>query len=110
MIVEQRTYTLHPGTVPLYLSAYQEEGLAIQKPILGNLVGYFHTEIGPLNQIVHMWAYRDLADRGRRRAILAANRDWQVYGAKVRPYLMSQENKILLPAPFSPYYEAPSDA
>ena len=103
MIVEQRTYTLHPGTVAEYLRRYQAEGLAIQRPILGHMVGYFHTEIGPLNQIVHMWAYEDLADRGRRRATLKANPGWQVYSEKVRPFLMSQENKILIPAPFSPY-------
>ncbi len=105
MIVEQRTYTLHPGTVPTYLKAYEKEGLAIQRPILGHMVGYFHTDIGPLNQIVHMWAYKDLADRTRRRAELAANSAWQAYSAKVRPHLMLQETKILIPAPFSPYFE-----
>ena len=103
MIVEQRTYTLHPGTVPEYLRHYQAEGLAIQRSILGNMVGYFYTEIGPLNQIVHMWAYQDLADRGRRRATLQADPEWRAYTAKVRPFLMSQETKILIPAPFSPY-------
>lgn len=103
MIVEQRTYTLHPGTAPEYLRHYQEEGLAIQCPILGHMVGYFHTDIGPLNQIVHMWAYEDLADRTRRRAALAASPAWRAYSAKVRPFLVSQENKILIPAPFSPY-------
>jgi hypothetical protein len=107
MIVEQRTYTLHPGTVPLYLKAYEEEGLAIQRPILGHMVGYFHTEIGALNQIAHMWAYQDLADRARRRAELAANSAWRTYSAKVRQYLMVQENKILIPAPFSPYFTEP---
>ena len=57
MIVEQRTYTLHPGKVPEYLRLYQAEGMAIQTRILGRMVGYFTTEIGPLNQIVHMWGY-----------------------------------------------------
>jgi hypothetical protein len=106
MIVEQRTYTLQPGTVPEYLRRYQEEGLAIQRPILGNLVGYFSTEIGPLNQIVHMWAYDDLAERSRRRGELAKSVAWQTYTAKVRPLLIHQENKILIPAPFSPYANA----
>jgi hypothetical protein len=103
MIVEQRTYTLYPATVGEYLKRYQEEGLTIQRPILGTMVGYFYTEIGPLNQIVHMWAYEDHADRDRRRAKLKSDPAWIKYTASVRQYLFTQENKILIPAPFSPY-------
>jgi hypothetical protein len=103
MIVEQRTYTLYPATVAEYLRRYQEEGLEIQRPILGTMVGYFYTEIGALNQIVHMWAYDDLADRDRRRTQLKSNPGWINYSASVRQYLINQENKILIPAPFSPY-------
>ena len=36
MIVEQRTYTLHPGQHLKYLDTYEKEGLEIQRPILGN--------------------------------------------------------------------------
>lgn len=107
MIVEERIYTLHPGMVPHYLKAYAEEGLAIQKEILGNMVGYFSVETGPQNQIVHMWAYKDAADRDARRKTLNADPRWAVYREKVRPYLMLQENKILNPAPFSPWAKEP---
>jgi hypothetical protein len=103
MIVEQRTYLLYPGKVGEYLKRYQETGLAIQRPILGNLIGYFYTEIGPQNQIVHLWAYEDLADRERRRAALRADPRWGPYSASVQALLVTQENKILVPAPFSPY-------
>jgi hypothetical protein len=106
MIVEERIYTLHAGKAPEYLKLYEAEGLAIQKPILGHLFGYFSTEFGPLNQIVHMWAYEDLADRGRRRAELGANEAWKAYIAKVRPMIAMQENKLLVPAPFSPITKA----
>ena len=102
MIVEQRTYTLHPGKVPEYLDLYEREGYPIQEPILGHLFGYFSTEVGPLNRIVHMWAYEDFADRDRRRAELAANADWQAFVQKLRPLIIDQENLILRPAPFSP--------
>jgi len=102
MIVEERTYTLQVGTVPEYLSRYEQHGLKIQLPILGHMVGYFSSEIGTLNQVVHLWAYEDLADRARRRAELQANPDWQAYIATVRPFILRQENRILVPAPFSP--------
>lgn len=100
MIVEERIYTLHPGQAPAYLKAYQEEGLAIQKPILGRLVGYYMTEFGPLNQVIHMWAYDSLAEREERRAKLGASEAWRAYIAKVRGMIVTQENKILVPAPF----------
>ncbi|MFQ5956080.1 MAG: NIPSNAP family protein [Kiloniellales bacterium] len=102
MIVEERIYTLYPGKAPEYLRRYEAEGLAIQTPILGNMIGYFSTEVGPLNQIIHMWGYQDYADRERRRAKLLADAAWQAYVEKVRPLVITQENKILIPAPFSP--------
>ena len=103
MIVEERIYTLQIGAVPKYLELYEAEGLEIQRPILGRLVGYFSTEVGPLHQIVHMWAYRDLNERQVRRARLVSDPRWQAYVEKVRPLQLSQENKLLVPAPFSPW-------
>jgi NIPSNAP len=102
MIVEERCYTLKPGTVQLYYQDYSAKGLKIQQPILGNLIGYFHTEIGELNQIVHMWGYDSLAERERRRALLAANTDWQGYLKQSPDIILKMETRILIPAPFSP--------
>ncbi len=100
MLVEERIYTLQPGTGNAYMKAYAEEGLAIQKRILGRLVGWYQTEFGELNQIIHMWAYQDLAERAERRAALFADPGWLAYLPKVRPYLLKQESKLLVPAPF----------
>jgi hypothetical protein len=103
MIVEQRTYTLEIGAVPKYLAAYEAEGLAVQREILGRMVGYFSSDIGTLHQIVHMWAYKDYAERSERRAKLGADPRWLAYIPKIRELQISQENKILIPAPFSPW-------
>jgi len=103
MIVEQRTYTLHIGAVAKYLELYEAEGLAIQRPILGRLVGYFSSDIGTQHQIVHMWAYKDYAEREQRRAILNDDPAWKAYTPKTAALQISQENKILIPAPFSPW-------
>ncbi|MFL9960224.1 NIPSNAP family protein [Paraburkholderia sediminicola] len=103
MIIEERIYTCYCGKAQQYVRMYQEEGLAIQRPILGNLVGYFTSELGVLNQVVHLWAYEDLQDRAARRSRLLAHPDWKAYAAKVQPLVLNQENKILIPAPFSPW-------
>jgi hypothetical protein len=100
MIVEQRIYTLHPAQAQVYLRTYQDEGLAIQKPILGRLVGFYQTKFGELTQVIHMWAYEDLAERTARHTRLAADPGWQSYAAKVQPLIIRREHKLLIPAPF----------
>ncbi|MEM6635570.1 MAG: NIPSNAP family protein [Pseudomonadota bacterium] len=103
MIVEERIYQLKIGAAAEYIRLYEEEGLAIQRPILGRLVGYFSSEIGPLNEIVHLWAYKDMQERAERRARLTDDPRWKAYVQKIRPLQISQQNKILIPASFSPW-------
>ena len=97
MIVEERIYTLKIGAVGAYRDLYVAEGLAIQKRILGNLLGYYFTEVGPQNQVVHLWGYDDFADRAARRAELFRDPDWLAYVEKSAPLLERMENKILKP-------------
>lgn len=101
MLVELRTYTFHPGKLPEFLHLYEQEGLEVQKRILGRMVGYYTTEIGPLNQVVHLWAYESLNDREERRAHLGADSCWVRYLGKVLPLIQTMESKILLPTRFS---------
>jgi hypothetical protein len=102
MIVEMRTYTLKPGQVAIYLKLYEAEGLATQTRILGRLLGNYASETGDVNQVIHMWAYDDLADRQRRRAALFSDPTWLAYIPKVVELIVTQESKILNPARFSP--------
>ena len=102
MIVEERTYTLKPGTVHIYYEDYNPRGLAIQTRILGNLIGYFHTEIGELNRVVHLWGYDSLAEREKRRKALFEDKDWLEYLAQSPDIVVAMESRILVPAPFSP--------
>ncbi len=96
-----REYTVHAGKVPEYMKLYESEGLSIQREILGHMVGYYSTEVGPaVNQIVHMWAYESFEERERRRARLAADPGWQSYVQKMRPMLVAQRNRLLRPASF----------
>ena len=71
MILEVRTYTAQTGGgTARWLEYYEKHGLPPSRRHLGQLVGFFTSEIGPLNQIVHMWRYESLADREARRATL----------------------------------------
>jgi hypothetical protein len=102
MIVEERIYTLYMGKTAEYLQLYGSFGYPVQVRYLPKLLGYFTTEVGPLNQVVHLWAYESFEDRRRRRAELLADPDFQDYVARIRPLVQSQENKLLRPAPMSP--------
>jgi NIPSNAP len=105
MIVEERIYTLQPGTSGSFMSIVEKEGFEVQKEILGRPAGYFVTEIGPQNQIVHLWAYRDMEERRERRARLVGDPRWQAVRPKLTALIVSQENKLLLPAKFWPIAE-----
>ncbi|PYE21491.1 NIPSNAP protein [Paraburkholderia silvatlantica] len=95
MFVEQRIYTLVPGGAAEYLRLYAECGRAAQERALGRMVGCFTTEIGPLNQLIYLWAFDSLDERSRRRATLMADPEFKAFRGKVRHLLVRQENLIL---------------
>jgi len=103
MIVELRIYTVKPGRLGAALATYEAEALPIQRRHLGEPLGFFVSEIGPLNRIVHLWGYADLADRSRRRTEMEADPAWQALKRKTAEAgnLDEQENWILRPLGFS---------
>lgn len=102
MIIEQRRYTLKPFTIKEYFRIYEKEGLPIQTRHFPRMIGYFNTEIGPLNEIIHMWGFESFEHRLKCRSQLAADPEWQTYAVQVRPMIEKQECWLLNPAPFSP--------
>ena len=72
MYVEERIYTLQVGKAGEYFKNYEEFGMKVQLKHLPNMVGYYTTEVGELNLVIHMWAYDDLNERDRRRAAMQA--------------------------------------
>ena len=71
MIYELRTYTLMPGKQGEYLKLNGEIGRKIRGDKYGKLEGYWSTEFGMLNQLVHLWSYADLNERERLRGELS---------------------------------------
>jgi hypothetical protein len=100
MFVEQRLYTFAPGKGAEFNKIYEAEGRAPQERHLGAPVGYYYSEIGPLNQVMTLWAYATLNERVERRERLFRDPEWISFLQKARPLLVTQETRILTPATF----------
>ncbi len=97
-IYEMRIYTYEPGSIPELIRKwtdaipYREE--------FSPLAAGMSTELGGLNRWMHIWPYKDLDDRERVRKEAATSPHWPS-GA---PGRVRQENKIMIPASFSPMH------
>ncbi len=100
MIYDHRTYTVKHGLMKDYLERYERVALPISRRHLGPLVGFWITEIGPLNQVIHIWQFDSLADRETRRARMYADPEWQAFMKKNEGTFSAQEVKVLRPADF----------
>jgi hypothetical protein len=102
MIVEERNYAFAPADMARFLEIYEKEGVFLATRILGNLIGYFRTEVGSdLNEIVHLWGFSDLNDRAVRRAALWTDAEWLDFASRC-PAPVRQRNRLLVPTPWSP--------
>lgn len=104
MIVELRTYTLKPLRTADFLGLYERLALPLQKQYLGNLIGFYVSEIGPLNEVVHLWGFDSMAERERRRLAMENDPGWTLYREALRELdaIEQQETKLLKTVSFSP--------
>jgi hypothetical protein len=98
MIVEFRTYRLKPGSVAEATKRFGE-GLANRTKV-SPLGAFFHTEVGPLNRIIHVWPYEDFAQRTQVRS-----QKVEGWPPNIREFVEDQQSEIFIPAPFSPKLE-----
>src|SRR6202789_3478144 len=74
MIIEMRTYTLRPGTL-VEVEKRFAEGLPGREKH-SKLAAFWHTEVGPLNQIIHVWTYDSFEHRADVRAAASKEERW----------------------------------
>jgi hypothetical protein len=100
MIVEMRTYQCRPGTVPQFLERF---GAALPiREKFSPLGGFFTTEVGDLNKVIHIWPYESFEARIKTRADAIASGQWP---PATREFVTEQVSEIFIPAPFSPKLE-----
>lgn len=102
MIFEMRTYTIKIGQLNNYINHFEKIGMPIISKY-ATLVGYWHTEIGELNQVIHIWSYNDLNERAQKRDELYKDAEWlSEFIPEAMNMLEKQESKILSASNFSP--------
>lgn len=102
MIVDHRTYTVRPGKIVPFLDIFEQDGLPLYLHYCGKLIGYYVSESGVLNQLVHLWAYESVEDRELRRSNLYKDARWTAFLDVALPFIISQESVLLKPTRFSP--------
>ena len=102
MVYEMRVYTLQPGKVPEFQALIEKEALPVISKY-SKLVGWWSTEVGPLNEVVHIWAYRDHTHMQEAKAQVNADPDWSgKYVPRVRPLIVAQKTYVMLSPDFAP--------
>lgn len=99
-LVDLRIYTIRPRGMAEYLKLFDELAMPVQLRHIGPPLAFFVSEHGPLNQVVHLWAYDSLADMEARRAARNADPDWATYLKASAHLVVAQENRILRRADF----------
>eukprot|EP01113_Clastostelium_recurvatum_P043728 TRINITY_DN727_c0_g1_i2.p1 TRINITY_DN727_c0_g1~~TRINITY_DN727_c0_g1_i2.p1 ORF type:complete len:249 (+),score=59.74 TRINITY_DN727_c0_g1_i2:39-785(+) len=98
-VYELRTYDIKPEFFPafLQLTAKHIHLRTQHSPCLG----YWATEIGGINQVVHLWEYDSLDQRAGVRKALGGDKDWNaLYMTPMRPMLAKQDNAVMLTFPW----------
>ena len=99
-VYELRWYRAHVGKAAEWLGHFKAI-MPVREKYSKN-VGLWQTEIAQLNEVVHLWAYRDLSHRAEVRANVLKDNDWQAFIGKATPLLAEMRAIILSPAPASP--------
>lgn len=100
MIIEMRSYDVRPGTVPEVEKRFAE-ALPVRTKF-SPLAAFWHTEVGPLNRVIHVWTYDSLEQRTKTRAEAAKTGQWP---PKIGEFCVSLQSEIYVPTPFSPPLE-----
>jgi len=95
MIYELNTQTLNVGMVPEFEARFAEALPFREK--YSKLGGFWHTEFGPLSQVMHVWAYENHAQREQVQGAAAQDPHWP---PNIHELVLNEETEILLPAHF----------
>ena len=114
MIYDFRMYTLKPGATAEYRAGVKELSLPIRQRHGVTLAGWYWSEVGALNQVVHIWGYNDSKHFQEAKDAFHSDPDWtQKYIPRAQGLVESQKTWLMNSPSFAPIYpvkgEVPAD-
>jgi len=94
-LVDHRVYTIALRRMNEFLEVFDRMAMPVLLETLGTPIGFHVSQVGPLNQFVHLWAYDDLADYERRCARRDAHPDFPAYLKASEHLIVAQETRLL---------------
>jgi len=105
-LYEIRTYQYPAGAIPEVIAAWSE--IIDERVKHSPLVCAGHVDLGDVHEWVHIWAYRDVAERERIREATARAGIWPIsvvdrkLGRAPRAVSSRMQNTLVVPTDFSP--------
>ena len=100
MIYEFRTYQISTGSLNNVLDKFREK--INERNKISKIGAFWYTEIGPLNEIIHVWPYDDMEHRNRSREQAIKEKVWPPDSGK---YMVSMNTEFWKPVSFSPQWK-----
>lgn len=94
-LIDHRTYTIRLRKMPEFLEVFHSLAMPILRETLGHPVGFYVSQIGPLNQFVHLWAYESLADYEARSQRRDAHPGFAAYLQASEHLIIAQETRLV---------------
>jgi hypothetical protein len=94
-IIDMRTYTIKPRRLQEYIELFDRMAIPMLLRHYGPPLGYYISDSGELNQVVHLWGFDSLADMEAKRAARDKDPDFAPYLQASADLVTYQESRIL---------------
>lgn len=94
-LIDHRIYTILPRKMGQFLEVFDRLAMPVLLQTLGTPVGFYMSHVGPLNQVVHLWAYEDMADYERRCSARDTHPDFAAYLKASEGLIVAQEDRLI---------------
>jgi hypothetical protein len=94
-LVDHRVYTIALRRMNEFIEVFDRLAMPVLLETLGHPLGFHVSQVGPLNQFVHLWAYESLAEYERRSALRDSHPDFPSYLKASEHLIVAQENRLI---------------
>lgn len=95
LLVDHRIYSIRLRKMGEFIEVFDRLAMPILLRTLGAPLGFWTSQVGPLNQFVHLWGYDSLADYEQRSLARDADPDFPAYLAASEHLILAQETRLI---------------